>query len=113
MDAYHAAEAGQVTIAGLTAHSLTRTGAAHVKAAGLTPWPKHFQAMRSSCENDWKTSGIAEPTYTAWAGHSAIVSRKNYVAPLDTEYEVITEKNGGFTTRIQRADDSGDKKPRS
>ena len=53
-------------------------------------WPKFFQAMRSSCENDWKTAGLAEPTYTAWLGHSATVSRQHYVAPTAAEFDRVT-----------------------
>ncbi len=47
--------------------------------------------MRSSCENDWKASGIAEPTYTAWLGHSATVSRQHYVAPTEAEFDRVTK----------------------
>ncbi len=101
--AYSEAPDGSVTIAGLTEHNLTRLGAAHVKAAGLTPWPKLYQALRSSCENDWKSKAVAEPTYAAWMGHSPTVSRMSYVAPLAPEFEAIT---GRFTTRTPRAEGS-------
>jgi hypothetical protein len=60
-------------------------------AAGLAKWPDFFQAMRSSCENDWKADGIAEPTFTTWLGRSATVSRQHSVAPTDAEFERVTK----------------------
>ena len=54
------------------------------------PWPDFYQAMRTSCENQWKASGVAEATYTAWLGHDRSVSRKHYVAPTEAEYDAVT-----------------------
>lgn len=62
-----------------------------VVAAGVTPWPRMFQSMRSSCENDWKQQGVAEATYCAWLGHSPRVSREHYVEPMDSEFDAITQ----------------------
>ena len=86
----HSAHVGQVTVAGVTAHNLARATRQHLVRAGLKRWPKFFQAMRSSCENDWKQAGIAEPTYCAWVGHSAKVSREHYVSPTEAEYALVT-----------------------
>ena len=61
-----------------------------VKGAQLERWPKLFQTLRSSCENQWKTEGVAEATYAAWLGHSIAVSRKHYVQPLDSEFDKMT-----------------------
>lgn len=61
-----------------------------VKRAELEQWPKLFQTLRSSCENQWKTEGVAEATYSAWLGHSVAVSRKHYVQPLDSEFDQVT-----------------------
>lgn len=58
-----------------------------VKRAGLERWPKLFQTLRSSRENQWKAEGVAEATYAAWLGHSIAVSRKHYVQPLDSEFD--------------------------
>ena len=63
-----------------------KRAAAYCHAAGLAKWPDFFQAMRPSCENDWKVAGFAEPTYCTWVGHSAEVSRKHYVVPTETEF---------------------------
>ena len=59
-------------------------------AAGLKPWPKFYNALRSSCEQDWKAGGIAEPTYCAWVGHGAGVSRGHYTSPMESEFSAIT-----------------------
>ncbi len=56
----------------------------------LEAWPKPFQSMRSSCENDWKQKHVAEATYCVWLGHSPTVSRKHYVAPTEAEFEAIS-----------------------
>lgn len=82
---------GATRIVAIAPNNLTREGKAIVKAAGVKPWPKLFQALRSSCENDWKQGGVAEATYCAWAGHSTAVSRGHYVSPTDAEFEAIAK----------------------
>lgn len=89
--AFTAAPEGAMTITGLSPNNLTRNGQRIVRAAGLEPWPKLFQSLRSSCENAWKVAGIAEPTYTAWAGHSAPVSRRHYVSPTPDEFAAVSQ----------------------
>ncbi len=74
--AFDAAPEGQVTVTGLKRNNLIRNAQKIAEAAGLKPWPKLYQSLRSSCENDWKLRGIAEPTYSAWLGHSPKVSRE-------------------------------------
>jgi len=91
-DAYEEAENDAERITGLSPNNLIRLGQDIVKAAGLAVWPKLFQAMRSSAENDLKASGVAEATYAAWMGHSAKVSRESYTAPMDEEFEAITQR---------------------
>ncbi len=54
-------------------------------------WPKMYQSLRASCENDWKQRGIPEATYTAWMGRSAKVSRKHYTRPLDSEFAAVAK----------------------
>ena len=74
------------SICGVAPHNLTRLGKSIVAKAGLKPWPKLYQAMRSSCENDHKMRGVAEATYSAWLGHSPTVSRRHYTSPTDSEF---------------------------
>ncbi len=94
VEAFAAAPVGHGTACGLSPYNLRRNGVATARRAGLTPWPKFFQSLRSSCEIDWKTAGVAEATYCCWLGHSARVSRRHYVAPTDGEFEAITDPPG-------------------
>ncbi len=64
-----------MAVTGLSGNNLTRLAQKHAKAAGLVPWPKAYQSMRSSCENDWKQKHVAEATYAVWMGHSPTVCR--------------------------------------
>ncbi len=89
--AFDAAAAGAVTITSISPNNLTRIGQKAARDAGMTPWPKLYQAMRSSCENDHKLRGVAEATYAAWMGHSPTVSRKHYTAPTDAEYAAVAK----------------------
>jgi integrase len=72
------------------ANNVLRRAKRAILWAGYCPWPKPFQALRSSCENDWKKLGIAEATYCQWLGHHPVVSRMNYVAAIDDEFAAIT-----------------------
>ena len=90
MPAFDAAAIGQATVCGLSEHNLTRFAERFAKTAKLKPWPKIYQALRSSCENEWKVDGVAEPTYAAWLGHSPTVSRKHYVSPTEAEFAAVS-----------------------
>ena len=78
-------------ITGISPHNLIRLAKTIAADAGLKPWPKMYQAMRSSCENDHKLRGVAEATYSAWMGHSPEVSRKHYTAPTDQEFAAVAK----------------------
>ena len=73
------------------AADLTRYAARACQTAGVVAWPEFYAALRSSRENAWKAAGVAEPTYTRWLGHSVQVSRSNYVAPLDSEFDLAVK----------------------
>jgi len=48
--------------------------------AGLTPWPRLFQNLRSSCENDLLNCGLYRPdTVYAWIGHTERVAKDHYI----------------------------------
>ncbi len=79
------------TVTGLSPNNLVRDARAIAEAAGIEPWPSFFQAMRTSCENQWKADGVAEATYAAWLGHDPSVSRKHYVAPTEAEFDAMTQ----------------------
>ena len=57
-----------------------------IRLAGLNPWPKLFQNLRSSCETE-----LAE-TYPlhvvcAWLGNSQLVAMKHYLQVTDEHFE--------------------------
>jgi integrase len=53
-------------------------------AAGVEPWERLWQTLRSSCEREW---AISFPQYAVskWIGHSIIVSGKHYTAGVPDE----------------------------
>lgn len=59
--------------------------------ARLKAWPRLYQSLRSSTENDWKALGVPGATYVVWMGHSSKVSREHYVRPLGAEFDLITK----------------------
>jgi hypothetical protein len=60
-----------------------RITAAVVKA-GVKPWPRMFQALRASCEQEW---AMTAPQYAVslWIGHSITVSGKHYANNVPDE----------------------------
>ena len=90
MDAFQSAPEGQVRVVQLSGNNLNRDAEKLIRLAGLSPWPRAFQAMRVSCENAWKVAGLSEPTYAAWIGHSPTVSRRHYVSPTEGEFAVVS-----------------------
>jgi len=78
-----------------------------IKRAGLKRWPKLFQTLRSSCENQWKTEGIAEATYSVWLGHSIEVSRKHYVQPLESEFDNVTRSGEKLSQELSQSKADG------
>lgn len=84
-------EAESASISGVGPHNLIRLAKRAAMSGGVKPWLRFYQAMRSSCENDWKMRGVAEATYAAWMGHSATVSRKHYTSPTDQEFAAVAK----------------------
>jgi hypothetical protein len=46
---------------------------AYVQRAGVTPWPKLWQSLRSSCEKQWAMT-LPQCAVSKWVGHRIIVS---------------------------------------
>jgi integrase len=91
MRTFEAAPEGTVRVLdAVSFNNLTKYAREAIGRAALAEWPKTFQALRSSCENDFKVRGVAESTYCRWLGHDPTVSRKHYVAPPEAEYARIT-----------------------
>ena len=57
-----------------------------IRAAGLTPWPKLFQNLRSSRSTELATE---YPDYVAaaWMGHSTAVANKHYWQVTDADFD--------------------------
>ncbi len=96
--AFDVAPDGQATVTGLSPNNMTRIGQAIARRSGLAVWPKFYNSLRSSCEQDWKTAGVAEPTYCTWIGHGGEVSRKHYVSPTEAEFEAVSRTHLGHTS---------------
>ncbi|MHC4140391.1 MAG: tyrosine-type recombinase/integrase [Planctomycetota bacterium] len=90
---FDAAPAGSNRVAHpITRNNLTRKAQELITAAGLKSWPKFYNALRASRENEWKEGGFAEATYAAWMGHGIGISRTNYVCPTEAEFARATGK---------------------
>ena len=63
-----------------------------VERAGLTPWPKLFQNLRSSCETQWLKEGERADLVANWIGHSVKIQRSNYVQYTDDDIERFNNK---------------------
>ena len=85
-----ALEGEPLVCGGAGRHNATRRLQKAIQDAGMIPWPKAYNALRSSCEQDFKTTGVPEATYTKWVGHSVEVSRGHYTDPTPAEFEMIT-----------------------
>ncbi len=59
-----------------------------IETAGLKPWPKLIQNLRSSCETEWLDSGTLAHVVANWTGHSVQVQIENYA-----QVDVITLNN--------------------
>jgi integrase len=55
--------------------------------AGLIPWPKVFQNLRSSCETEWLNEAHPDHVVAAWIGHSVKVQRISYAQITDGHFE--------------------------
>ena len=80
-EGWHAAEEGAVAILpGVRDGRVNlRKGLERiVEAAGLTPWPRLFQNLRSSLATDWAQTYPAHEV-ARWLGHSVTVAAKHYV----------------------------------
>lgn len=58
--------------------------------AGLEKWPKTFQNLRSSCENDWIKQGIPSHVVADWLGHSVRTQELYYLRVLPEYFDRVT-----------------------
>lgn len=57
--------------------------------AGLERWPKLFQNLRSSCENDWIRDGIPPHVVADWLGHSVRTQEAYYLRILPEYFDRV------------------------
>ncbi|MFY9254772.1 MAG: hypothetical protein WAO83_15075 [Fuerstiella sp.] len=60
-----------------------------IEAAGLSPWPKLFQNLRSSCESQWLKEGAKADLVANWIGHSVKIQNLNYVQHTNEDIEAF------------------------
>ncbi|HWA97180.1 MAG TPA: tyrosine-type recombinase/integrase, partial [Pirellulales bacterium] len=60
-----------------------------VRRAGLTPWPKTFHAMRSSCETDLAAKHPIH-VVTAWLGNTPTIALRHYLLTTEADFERAT-----------------------
>ncbi len=65
-------------------------------AAGLKKWPKTFQNLRSSCENDWIADNIPAHVVAEWLGHSVKTQETYYLRVLPEFFDRVTQKEPRF-----------------
>jgi len=61
-----------------------------VRAAGIAPWPKTFQNLRSSCETDWASIHLPHLVF-AWIGHTEKVAQEHYLQVTEDHYAAAAE----------------------
>jgi hypothetical protein len=61
-----------------------------IKRAGLKPWPKVFQNLRSTRETELQ---VTHPTHVvcAWIGNSPQVAHKHYLQVTDDDFAKAVE----------------------
>lgn len=58
--------------------------------AKIDVYPKMFQNLRSSCENDWVQQGIPAHVVASWIGHSVKVQEAHYLRVLPEYFQRVT-----------------------
>jgi len=58
-----------------------------LKNAGLTPWPKLFQNLRSTRQTELINQGYSLHVVCAWLGNKAAVALEHYAQVRDEDYE--------------------------
>ena len=59
-----------------------------IERAGLKPWPRLLQNLRSSCETEW-CEHYPIASVTRWLGNSPTVALKHYIQARDVHFEQV------------------------
>ncbi len=101
-DGFDTAEPGEEHLVTLRAGGqLHRRLQAIARNAGVKPWPRAFQTLRSSCEKEW---AMHFPQYAVskWIGHSITVSGKHYANDVPDEL-FVRAAGAGKSEAVQNA----------
>ncbi len=69
-----------------------------VTRAGLKPWPRLFQNLRSSRATDW-VEVYPSHIVAAWLGHSTAIAAAHYLQVRDHHFDAVIAGNGSHATR--------------
>ena len=119
MEAFGQAEPGQkkVVTKDLNSSSNLRTQAHRIiKRAGLKPWAKTFQNLRSSRETEL-VEDFPVHVVTEWLGNSPDIARKHYLQTHEEHFRRAVEKGGlnrGLNTAVSpRTESQGENEEKS
>jgi len=70
-----------------------------IKRAGLTPWPRLFNTLRSSCETDLLES-FPISAVVDWLGHSAAIALKHYARVPDHLFDRASKGGADSGARV-------------
>ena len=103
---YHKAETGSVEIIDrqLNTGSNLRTNLKRmILRAGMKPWPRIYQNLRSSRATQWLDEAYPLHVVADWMGHSVEVLAKHYAQVLDTHLERATGGAKSDALDVQKA----------
>ena len=103
---YHKAETGSVEIIDrqLNTGSNLRTNLKRmILRAGMKPWPRIYQNLRSSRATQWLDEAYPLHVVADWMGHSVEVLAKHYAQVLDTHLERATSGAKSDALDVQKA----------
>ena len=78
-------EAGERPVTGAGVGRTMKLYRAACARAGIEPWAKLWQTLRSSCEQGLLAEGLPQYAVSRWLGHSVVVSDKHYTSGVPDE----------------------------
>ena len=79
--------------------------------AGLTPWPKLFQNLRSTRQSELTIQGFAAHIVCAWIGNTEAVANKHYFQVPDSEFEREATARLAATSTVAASSESALQNP--
>jgi len=74
-----------------------------IRRAGLTPWPKLFQNLRSTRQTELEET-FPSHVVCAWIGNSELIARKHYLQVTDDHYQLaVGDVAGADSKALQKA----------